>query len=376
MTKALPKAMPSAASNRVYNFTPGPSMLPLPVLQRAQEEWLDYAGLGASVIEISHFAPEFKAIVLEVEALLRELLQIPPHFQIAMAHGGGALEFSMTALNLIAYRPAHKGLYVDSGYFAGRAALEGGKFGTAEVIASSKDTNYDRIPVLDTARLDPAASYLHITTNNTMVGTRWHTLPDTGAIPLVCDATSEILSRPVDFSRVGILYAGMQKNLGVSGVSVAIVRQDLLGHALPITPKMLNYTQLSRDHSLSNTANTFAIYMAKLMLEWVRESGGVSALEAQNERKAALVYAAVDRHAGFIRPQAKPEHRSRMNVCFHLPTAELDARFAQEAEAQGLYALKGHRLFGGMRASIYNAMPLEGAQALADFMDDFVRRNG
>jgi phosphoserine aminotransferase len=363
-------------SHRVFNFTAGPSMLPLPVLQRAQEEWLDFAGLGASVIEISHLAPEFKQVVYDVERLLREVLAIPPNYRIAMAHGGGALEFSMVALNLIATRPARKALYVTSGFFAGRAAQEGAKFGRVEVIANSEDTNHDRIPAIDPARLDPGASYLHITTNNTLVGTRWHAFPETNGIPLVGDATSEICSRRIDISRFGVLYAGAQKNLGTSGLSVAIVREDLLGHALPITPKMINYTQLARDHSLSNTANTFAIYMARLMLEWVQTCGGVAALEARNERKAALIYGVLDRQAGFYVPHAQPEHRSRMNVTFHSMSPALDERFIAEAGAQGLYALQGHRNYGGMRASLYNAMPVEGAQALADFMDDFARRNG
>ena len=361
---------------RVFNFTAGPSMLPLPVLRRAQEEWLDFAGLGASVIEISHLAPEFKQVVYDVEALLRELLRIPAHFQIALAHGGGAIGFSMVALNLMAYRPARKALYVNSGYFAGRAAVEAAKFGTVEEIASSAGTNFDRIPDLKRARLDPAASYLHITTNNTMVGTRWHTFPETDGVPLVGDATSELLSRPMDLSRFGVLYAGAQKNMGTSGLNVTIVREDLIGHALPITPKMINYGQLARDHSLTNTANTFALYMARLVLEWIKTCGGLAAIEAVNEQKAALVYEALDRHPGFYKPHAHPAHRSRMNVTFKTPSEALDERFVTEGNAEGLYALKGHRLFGGMRASLYNGMPIEGARALAGFIDEFARRNG
>jgi phosphoserine aminotransferase len=363
-------------NRRVFNYTAGPAMLPLPVLKRAQEEWLDFEGLGASVIEISHFSPQFKQVVYDVEALLRELLCIPANYRIALAHGGGAMEFSMVALNLIATRPARKALYVNSGYFAGRAAIEGAKYGTVQEIASSEATHFDRIPALDPARLDPEASYLHITTNNTMVGTRWHAFPETNGIPLVGDATSEILSRPVELSRFGVLYAGAQKNMGVSGLSVAIVREDLLGQALPITPKMINYGQLARDHSLSNTANTFAIYMARLMLEWIKTSGGLEAMEAHNEEKARLVYDALDRHPGFYGLHAHPAHRSRMNVTFRTASEALDAAFVAEGNAEGLYAMKGHRLFGGMRASLYNAMPIEGARALADFIDEFARRHG
>ncbi len=363
-------------NRRVFNFTAGPSMLPLPVLKRAQEEWLDFNGLGASVIEISHLSPDFKEVVYEVERLLRELLRIPANYRIAMAHGGGALGFSMVALNLMALRQARKALYVNSGYFSGRAATEAAKYGTVVEIASSEPTGFDRIPALDPGTLDREASYLHITTNNTMVGTRWQTFPDTNGVPLVGDATSEILSRPMDIARFGVLYAGAQKNMGTSGLNVAIVREDLLGHALHITPKMINYGQLSRDHSLTNTANTFAIYMARLVLEWIQTSGGLEAIDAQNERKAALVYEALDRHTGFYKPHAHPAHRSRMNVTFKTPSEALDAAFVAEGNAEGLYALKGHRFFGGMRASIYNGMPLEGARALAGFIDEFARRHG
>jgi phosphoserine aminotransferase len=363
-------------NRRVFNFTAGPSMLPLPVLRRAQEEWLDFAGLGASVIEISHFTPEFKAVVYDVEALLRELLAIPPNYRIALAHGGGAMGFSMVALNLIATRPARKALYVNSGYFSGRAAAEASKYGTVVEVASSEGSNFDRIPELDAARLDADASYLHITTNNTMVGTRWHSFPDTGGVPLVGDATSELLSRPMDVSRFGVLYAGAQKNMGTSGLSVTLVREDLLGRALPITPKMINYDQLARDHSLSNTTNTFAVYMARGVLEWIKTSGGLAAIEAQNERKAALVYEALDRHAGFYKPHAHPAHRSRMNFTFKTPTEALDDAFVNEGHAEGLYALRGHRMFGGIRASLYNGMPIEGARALAGFIDEFARRHG
>jgi phosphoserine aminotransferase len=363
-------------TRRVYNFTAGPAMLPLPVLHRAQEEWLDYEGLGTGVIEISHFTPQFKAIVYDVEALLRELLRIPPNYVIALAHGGGSLQFTMVAMNLIAHRPDRKALYVHTGYFSGSAMREAAKYGTVQVVSSSEADTFRHIPPVETAGLDTRASYLHLTTNNTMVGTRWHTFPDTDGIPLVGDATSELLSRPMDLSRFGVLYAAAQKTLGTSGLSVAIVREDLLGHALPITPKMLNYTQLARDHSLTNTANTFAIYIARLVLQWVKTMGGLEAIEALNERKAKVVYDALDRHTGFYQPHAHPEHRSRMNVTFKLATEALNDRFVQEANAEGLYALKGHRFFGGMRASLYNAMPLEGAQALADFIDAFARRNG
>ena len=363
-------------TQRAYNFTPGPSMLPLPVLRRIQEEWLDYNGMGASVIEISHLIPEFKALLFETEDLLRELLEAPANYKIAFIHGGGQMQFALVPLNLIALKPARKALYVETGLFATRAIAEGGKHATVEVIASSQDTNFDRIPAIDPAALDPAASYLHITTNNTVVGTQWRDFPRTGGLPLVGDLTSELLSRPIDVSRFGLLYAGAQKNLGVSGIAVIVVREDLLAHGSPMLPKMLNYTQLVRDRSLSNTVNTFAIYVANLMLKWVKASGGVRAMEANNQEKARLLYELLGRHEGFYHLHAQPGHRSVMNVTFRLNTPELEAAFIAEARAEGLYALKGHHEFGGIRASIYNAMPLEGVRALIDFSETFVRRHG
>jgi len=363
-------------TQRAYNFTPGPSMLPPPVIRRIQEEWLDFNGMGASVIEISHLIPEFKALLFETEDLLRELLEVPANYKIAFIHGGGQMQFALVPLNLIALKPARKALYVETGLFSTRAIAEGRKHAAVEVIASSQDTGFDRIPTVDLAVLDPNASYLHITTNNTMVGTQWKDYPDTGSLPLVGDITSEVLSRPVDVSRFGLLYAGAQKNLGVSGIAALIVREDLLAHGSPMLPKMLNYTQLVRDRSLSNTVNTFAIYVANLMLKWVKTNGGVRAMEAKNQEKAHLLYEMLDRHEGFYLPHAHPAHRSVMNVTFRLSSPELEATYIAEAKTAGLYALKGHQVFGGVRASIYNAMPLEGVRALIDFSETFVKTHG
>lgn len=363
-------------THRVYNFTPGPSMLPLPVLQRIQEEWLDFRGLGASVVEISHLIPEFKEMLFETEALLTDLLNLPASHRIAFVHGGGQMQFALVPLNLMARRPARKGIYIETGLFSTRAIAEARQHCSVEVAASSRETGFDGIPAIDPGRLDPAASYVHITTNNTVVGTRWPEFPQLGDLPLVGDATSEILSRQIDVSRFGLLYAGAQKNLGVSGMAIVLVREDLLGHAAPTVPKMLNYTQLVRDHSFSNTVNTFAIYVANLMLKWVKQAGGVAAMEAANERKAAIVYQTLEAQGGFYTLQARPEFRSTMNLTFRLSDEALEPRFLEEAGAEGLYALKGHQEFGGLRASLYNAMPEAGAQALADFAGDFARRNG
>lgn len=363
-------------SRRVYNFTPGPSTLPLPVLKRMQEEWLDFNGMGTSVIEISHLIPEFKELLFETEELARELLEVPEHYRIAFVHGGGQMEFALVPMNLIARGSARKGLYVESGLFSRRAIKEGHTHGAVEVVASSSATNFDRIPDFDPGALDPDASFLHITTNNTMVGTRWPDFPALEGIPLVGDATSEILSRPIDVTRFGVLYAGAQKNMGVSGMAVVMVREDLLGHALPLTPKMLNYTQLVRDRSLSNTVNTFAVYVANLMLKWIKTNGGVRAMEKHNESKAKILYDSLEKHQGFYLPHAIPAHRSTMNVTFRLVDDSLEEKFLAEADAEGFYALKGHSDFGGVRASIYNAMPVEGVQALAGFAENFVRKHG
>lgn len=362
-------------TNRVYNFSPGPAALPLPVLERVREEFLDYQGLGASIIEISHRTPQFEGVLAETVELLGELLEIPANYRVCFAHGGGQMQFSMVPLNLIALKPARKALFVHTGIFSGRTIDEASKWGTAEVVASGEETGFDRIPAIDPAALDQAASYLHIVTNNTVMGTRWAEFPDTGDLPLVGDATSEILSRRIDVSKFGLIFAGAQKNLGPSGLAVVIVREDLLGQALPETPVLLDYTRLVRDRSLTNTVNVFSIYVTNLVLHWLKDFGGLAKMEEQNERKAALVYQALDR-SGFYRPLAHPESRSTMNLVFDLPSEELNQRFVEEADAEGLYKLKGHRERGGIRASLYNALPPEGAAALVAFMEEFERRNG
>lgn len=362
--------------SRLYNFTPGPAMLPLPVMQRIREEMMDYGGLGTSVVEISHLTPEFRHILAETEALLRELLAIPPDYRVLFAHGGAQMQFASVPLNLMGLSPARRAVYLDSGFFAHRAVEEARRYGTVEVAGSSEDTLYDRIPAFEAAQVPGDAAYVHITTNNTIVGTRWQAFPALNGVPLVGDATSEILSRPMDLRQFGLVYAGFQKNLGPSGVALVIVREDLIGHALPSTPKLLDYARLAADNSLSNTANTFAIYVAWLMLHWVRDNGGVPEMERRAHERAGLIYDAVARNESFYTAHAVAEHRSIMNVTFKCPTPELDKAFLAEALEQGLYGLKGHRDLGGLRASIYNGMPLEGARALADFMDDFARRNG
>lgn len=362
-------------SNRVYNFAAGPAMLPTEVMERARDEFLDFQGMGASVIEISHRSKEFGAVLDKTDSLLRELAGIPEDYEILYVHGGAQMQFSAIPLNLLDRKPAHKAAYVETGNFARLARKEAERFGKITVAASSEDTDFDRIPAFDVSTLDPDTSYLHITSNNTIFGTRWPQFPDAGDIPLVADMTSELLSRELDVNRFGVIFAGLQKNLGPSGMATVIIRKDLLGMALPHTPGLLDYSMLAKNHSMTNTANTFAIYMMGLVLEWLKEQGGVSAIEKINARKAGLLYSAIDESDLYL-GTAQPDSRSHMNVTFNLANPELEKAFLDEALQHRLYALKGHRLVGGIRASIYNAMPLSGCQALVDFMQDFERRNG
>jgi phosphoserine aminotransferase len=362
-------------SHRVYNFGAGPAMLPLPVMERIRDEFLDYRGMGASVIEISHRSKEFQAIQDEAKALLRELAGIPDDYRILFVHGGARMQFAALPLNLAGRSATRTCLYVETGNFSQLAIKDAQPFADVRVIASGAAAGFRRLPVLAPESIDQAAAYLHITSNNTVCGTRWHEFPDTGRVPLIADQTSEILSRAIDIRRFGVIYAGLQKNLGPSGMAVVIIRADLLGQAAPQTPLLLNYTQLDKDDSLTNTTNTFAVYVVKCMLEWLKEQGGVAAMERRNEEKAALLYRTLD-NSSFYRGFADPACRSTMNITFHLPTPALEKQFVKEALAAGLYALEGHRAVGGLRASIYNPMTLAGVEALAAFMREFEINNG
>lgn len=361
-------------SDKVYNFGAGPAMLPEPVMAKIQEEFLNFQGMGVSVIEISHRAKEFVTILEEAQALFRELTGLPDNYKILFVHGGARMQFSAIPMNLIGRVDSRKGLYFETGNFAKLAAKDAQAFGDIQTIVSGADTNYDRIPEFDPALITQDAAYVHITGNNTIYGTRWNQFPETGDVPLVADMTSELLSRKIDYSKFGVIYAGLQKNLGPSGMAMIIIREDLLGHAYEQTPILLNYTQCDKDNSLTNTTNTFAIYAIKLVLEWLKEQGGVAAIEKRNEEKAARLYQVID-SSDFYRGVAQPAHRSIMNVSFNLASEELEAKFLKEAGATGLYALKGHRNVGGIRASIYNPMPLAGVEKLATFMEEFERNN-
>lgn len=359
---------------RVYNFGAGPAMLPTEVMEKAQAEFLDYHGLGASVMEISHRSKEFDDIINRSDELLKELAGIPDNYKILYVHGGAQMQFSAVPLNIINRKPAQKASFVLTGNWAVKASEEASRYGTSINVASSKNKNFNYIPEFDASMLDPESSYLHIVSNNTLFGTRWHDFPDTGAVPLVADMTSEFLSRKLDINQFGVIFAGLQKNLGPAGLALVIIREDLLEHALPVTPGLLNYKVYADQHSLANTNNTFAIYMMSLVLDWLKDQGGLEKMEPQNEAKAKLIYDFID-GSDFYYGTAQAEHRSIMNVTFNLAKEDLLGDFLQQAEAADLYALKGHRAVGGARASIYNAMPTAGCQALVDFMAEFERNN-
>ncbi|MCF6265801.1 MAG: 3-phosphoserine/phosphohydroxythreonine transaminase [Desulfuromusa sp.] len=362
-------------ADKIYNFGAGPAMLPEPVMQQIQQEWLDFQGMGISIIELSHRSKEFVAVLDEAQSLFRELTELPDNYRILFVHGGARMQFSALPLNFSGRMPSRKCLYVESGNFASLAAKEAQAFCHMETIASSAATDYDCIPELTSDQIDQGAAYLHITSNNTLYGTRWNQFPETGDVPLIADMTSELLSRQINYSQFGVIYAGLQKNLGPSGMAMVIVRDDLLGYADKQTPTLLNYTQCDKDNSLTNTTSTFAVYVIKLVLGWLKEQGGVAAVEKLNEQKAARLYQVID-NSSFYRGVAQPEYRSIMNISFKLANDELDARFLQEADDVGLYALKGHRNVGGIRASIYNPMPLVGVEKLARFMEEFEQKNG
>jgi phosphoserine aminotransferase len=363
---------------RVYNFSPGPSVLPLPVLERAAAEMTDTNGTGQSVMEMSHRSKDFKPVIDKTEALLRELMGIPANYKVLFLQGGASLQFSMIPLNLAAGDAPGRGkkaAYVDTGVWADKAAKEAAKYAAVEVIASSKDRSYTYIPSVSSPASDYA--YYHITLNNTIVGTKWDNLPNTGSVPLVSDISSCILSEPLDVSKFGILYAGAQKNLGPAGVTVVIIREDLIGHAPDWTPNLLRYDIHAVEGSMYNTPPCYSIYIIGLVLEWLKQLGGIEAITKLNREKAGLFYSYLDKSKRFYSPVEK-QFRSLMNIPFitmaddDAKKSEIETRFVKEAEEAGLINLAGHRLVGGMRASIYNAMPIEGVQALIKFMEKFV----
>ena len=357
---------------RVYNYAPGPSTMPVEALETAAKEMLCYSDTGMSVMEMSHRSKMYTDIFDEVEALVRELLHIPDTYSVMFLQGGATGQFAAIPMNIMT--GSGKADYVDSGNFAHNAMVEAAKYGTVNCVASSRDDTYSYIPKLDKCKFDPQADYFYITTNNTIFGTRYAQLPDTGNVPLVADMSSNILSEVYDINKFGVAYAGAQKNIGPAGFVLVIVRKDLLGRPMDITPNVLNWTKMTDKGSMLNTPPTYAIYLAGLCMKWLKKQGGVEGIEKVNIEKANILYSAID-ESKFYRGLAETSSRSRMNVTFITPDKDLDAKFVKEAAAAGLLNLKGHRVAGGLRASIYNAMPVEGVKALVEFMHKFEMEN-
>lgn len=360
--------------NRVYNFSAGPSMLPLEVLEQVQKEMVCYGDAGMSVMEMSHRSKEFDAILQQAEQDLRDLMHIPDNYKILFLQGGGSTQFAMVPLNLM--NKNKKANYIKTGQWAKKAYEEARRYGDVRVIASSEEAVYNYIPKVNKEDMDPDADYVYITLNNTIYGTHYTAdkLPDTGDIPLVGDMSSSILAETIDVTKFGLIFAGAQKNLGPAGVTVVIIRENLIGNAMDFTPTMLNYEIHAKNNSVYNTPPTFAIYVMGKVFQWVKAQGGVEAIQKVNEKKAALLYDFLD-HSQLFKGTVVPEDRSLMNVPFVLPTDELNDKFIKEAKQAGFVNLKGHRTVGGMRASIYNAMPVEGVEKLVAFMKQFEQEN-
>jgi phosphoserine aminotransferase len=357
---------------RVHNFNPGPAALPLEVLEKAQAEMLDFKGTGMSVMEISHRSKEFESVIQTAEADLRELLGVPANFKVLFLQGGASLQFAMLPLNL---RAAGSADYIVTGTWSKTAFKEAQKLGSARAAANMEADGFKGLPpVLD---LDPKAAYLHFTSNETIHGVEYFSEPvPPGGVPLVCDASSDFISRPIQVSKYALIYAGAQKNAGPAGVTVVLIREDLLERTPANLPVMLDYKALAASGSLHNTPPCFAIYIVGLVLRWAKDLGGLAAIEKINRQKADLIYQAIDGSGGFYRGHAQPAARSLMNIPFRLPSEELEDSFASESKKNGLIGLKGHRSVGGMRASIYNAVPLQGAEELAKFMKEFQKKHG
>ena len=357
---------------RVYNFSAGPSMLPEEVLEKAASEMLNYEGSGMSVMEMSHRSPVYEKIIAEAETLLRKVMEIPDNYKVLFLQGGASTQFAAVPLNLM--NGSKKADYVLSGQFSTKAYQEAQKYGDAKAIASSKEQNFAFVPHITKEQVRSDADYVHICFNNTIYGTKFSYIPDVGEVPLVADMSSCILSEPFDVSKFGMIYAGAQKNMAPAGLTVVIVREDLLGKARAETPTMLDYKIMADNGSMYNTPPCYCIYIAKLVYEWIERLGGLKSMKEHNEKKAKLLYDYLDNQSYYIAPVAK-ESRSMMNVTFITGNTDLDKKFCGEASANGLVNLKGHRSVGGMRASIYNAMPLAGVERLVAFMQDFAEKN-
>ena len=358
---------------RVYNFSAGPAALPEPVLRQAAAEMLDWQGSGMSVMEMSHRGKHFMGIHAEAQGLLRELLNVPANYKTLFMQGGGLAENAIVPMNML--RGKASADFIETGTWSSKSISEARRYGGVNVAASAKDSGFTTVPARDTWQLDPNAAYVHICSNETIGGVEFPFTPDVGSVPLVADMSSSILSRPVDVSRYGLIFGGAQKNIGPAGLTLVVVREDLIGHALPCTPSAFDYKTVADNDSMYNTPPTYAIYIAGLVFKWIQAQGGVAAMEARNAAKAALLYGYLD-SSGFYQAKVDKACRSRMNVTFFLHNERLNDAFLKGADARGLVQLKGHRVVGGMRASLYNAMPLEGVQALVAYLKEFEAAHG
>lgn len=362
-------------SKSPYNFYAGPAKLPFEVLQQAQAELLDYNGIGMSIMEISHRSKEYEAINAETQQLFKELMQLPDGYKVLFLQGGATTQFSMIPLNLLP--PDKVANYVMTGSWADKAIKEAQKIGEVHISASGKDSNFSKIPSVRDIQVDPlSAAYLHITTNETIAGSQFHSYPKIKNIPLIADMSSDILSRPLDASQFDLIYAGAQKNLGPSGVTVVILRENILQDVPDHLPVMLRYDTYTKNNSLYNTPPVFSVYMVNLVLKWIKRNGGLTSMEKQNQIKAKLIYDAIDQSGQFYQGIVEPNSRSFMNITFKVNNDILEKQFLKQAEEQGFIGLEGHRSVGHIRASTYNAVPYEACKALADFMIDFQKRNG
>jgi phosphoserine aminotransferase len=360
-------------ATRIFNFSAGPAVLPLEVLEEAQEHLVSMPGVGMSILEVSHRSAAFEEIIAGCEADVRELAGIPPNYHVLFLQGGASLQFSMVPMNLL---PAGASAdYVVTGVWSQKAVKEAKRVGSVKIAASTEAEQFSRVPRQAELNLDPSAVYIHYTTNNTIYGTQWHYVPDVGGVPLVADASSDIFSRPIDVSKYALIYAGAQKNLAPAGLTLVIIRDDIVKRTPSTLATMLQYGVHAENKSLYNTPPVFAIYVMRLVMKWLKKEGGLRAMDRHNARKAEKLYAEIDR-TGFYRAHAQKDSRSRMNVTFRLPSEELEKKFAKDATTAGLDGLKGHRSVGGIRASIYNAFPEVGIDALVDFMRTFEKQNG
>ena len=360
-------------SERIFNFSAGPAVLPVPVLEQAQRDLVSLPDVGMSILEVSHRSKVFEDVLARAEADIRQLATVPSNYRVLFLQGGASLQFTMVPMNLLAQGATAD--YVVTGAWSAKAVDEAKKIGNVHVAATTKSEQFTRIPRADEIVLTPGAAYVHMTSNNTIYGTEWKSLPDVGDLPLVSDTSSDMFSRPIDVARHGLIYAGAQKNMGPAGVTVVIVREDLLARSAASLPVMLSYAVHAENGSMYNTPPVFAIYMLGLVTRWLIDQGGLTTIAEVNERKAGKLYAEIDR-SGFYRGTAQKDSRSLMNVTFRLPSEDLEKQFIKEADKTGLDGLKGHRSVGGIRASIYNAFPEKGIEVLTDFMREFERRNG